>query len=123
MTVPVGRATLVGYANASGDQNPIHQDESFAKSVGLPDVIAHGMWTMGATSSVIAAWAGDAGRVIEFGTRFTKPVVVPVGGAEIQVSGVVKSLDEDTRRATVDLTTTAGDDKVLGRCVAVVQLD
>jgi acyl dehydratase len=123
VTVPVGRATLVGYANASGDQNPIHQDESFAKSVGLPDVIAHGMWTMGATSSVIAAWAGDAGRVIEFGTRFTKPVVVPVGGAEIQVSGVVKSLDEDTRRATVDLTTTAGDDKVLGRCVAVVQLD
>jgi len=123
VTVPVGRATLVGYANASGDQNPIHQDESFAKSVGLPDVIAHGMWTMGATSSVIADWAGDAGRVIEFGTRFTKPVVVPVGGAEIQVSGFVKSLDEATRRATVDLTTMAGDDKVLGRCVAVVQLD
>ena len=81
------------------------------------------MWTMGATRAGSADWGGDAGRVIEFGTRFTKPVVVPVGGAEIQVSGVVKSLDEATRRATVDLTTMAGDDKVLGRCVAVVQLD
>ena len=120
--VAVGRDTLVAYANASGDQNPIHQDEAFAKGVGLPDVIAHGMWTMGASSSVVARWVGDAGRVLEFGTRFTKPVVVPTQGNEISVTGVVKSVDAERRRATVDVTTTCGDDKVLGRCIAVVQL-
>jgi acyl dehydratase len=123
VTVPVGRETLVAYANASGDQNPIHQDESFAKSVGLPDVIAHGMWTMGAAGSVVEEWAGDGGRVVEFGTRFTKPVVVPQAGAEVELSGVVKAVDEQTRRATVEVTVTSAGDKVLGRCVAVVQLD
>jgi acyl dehydratase len=123
VTIPVTRATLVAYADASGDQNPIHQDEDFARSVGLPDVIAHGMWTMGATGSVVADWAGDAGRVVEYGTRFTKPVVVPVSGAEIVVSGVVKAVDPESGRVTVDLTTTAGGEKVLGRCVAVVRLD
>jgi acyl dehydratase len=122
-TIEVSRATLVGYANASGDQNPIHQDEAFAKSVGLPDVIAHGMWTMGATSSVVARWAGDAGRLVEFGPRFTKPGVVPVDGTAIQVAGVVKSVDEATKRAMLDVTTTCGEDKVLGRCTALVQLD
>ncbi|MFM6852386.1 MAG: MaoC/PaaZ C-terminal domain-containing protein, partial [Terrabacter sp.] len=80
-TVPVARETLVAYADASGDQNPIHQDEEFAKGVGLPDVIAHGMWTMGAAGSAVSAWAGGADRVVEFGTRFTKPVVVPAEGA------------------------------------------
>jgi acyl dehydratase len=123
VTVPVSRATLVAYANASGDQNPIHQDESFARSVGLPDVIAHGMWTMGASGTVVADWAGDAGRVVEFGTRFTKPVVVPVDGTEIVVQGVVKSVDAETGRVTVDVTTTCGGEKVLGRCIAVVRLD
>ena len=123
VTVPVTRETLVAYAGASGDQNPIHQDESFAKSVGLPDVIAHGMWTMGAAGSVVEQWAGDGGRVVEFGTRFTKPVVVPQTGGELEVGGVVKSVDEQTRRATVELTATSGGDKVLGRCLAVVQLD
>jgi acyl dehydratase len=123
VTVPVSRATLVAYANASGDQNPIHQDESFARSVGLPDVIAHGMWTMAASGTVVADWAGDAGRVVEFGTRFTKPVVVPVDGTEIVVQGVVKSVDAETGRVTVDVTTTCGGEKVLGRCIAVVRLD
>ena len=123
VTVPVGRETLVAYANASGDQNPIHQDEAFAKSVGLPDVIAHGMWTMGAAGSVVEEWAGDGGRVVQFGTRFTKPVVVPQSGASVEVSGVVKSVDEESRRATVELTASADGAKVLGRCVAVVQLD
>jgi acyl dehydratase len=123
VTIPVARETLVAYANASGDQNPIHQDESFARSVGLPDVIAHGMWTMGAAGSVVEAWAGDGGRVVEFGTRFTKPVVVPASGGEVEVGGVVRSLDEDSRRATVELTASSGGEKVLGRCVAVVQLD
>ena len=123
VTVPVGRDTLVAYAAASGDQNPIHQDEAFAKSVGLPDVIAHGMWTMGAAGSVVSEWAGDSGRVVEFGTRFTKPVVVPASGAAVEVSGVVTSVDEESRRATVEVTATAEGAKVLGRCLAVVQLD
>jgi acyl dehydratase len=123
VTVPVARETLVAYAGASGDQNPIHQDEAFAKSVGLPDAIAHGMWTMGASGAVVEEWAGDGGRVVEFGTRFTKPVVVPQGGSQIEVRGVVKSLDEPSRRATVEVTTTCDGEKVLGRCVAVVQLD
>ena len=109
--VAVERETLVAYANASGDQNPIHQDEAFAKSVGLPDVIAHGMWTMGATSSVL-----------DIGTRFTKPVVVPADGSAVTVTGVVKSADEETRSVLVDLTTVCGEDKVLGRCQARVAL-
>lgn len=123
VTVPVRRETLVAYANASGDHNPIHQDEDFAKSVGLPDVIAHGMWTLGATGSVVSEWAGGAGRVVEFGTRFTKPVVVPASGAEIVIDGTVKAVDSETRRATLDVTVTSGGAKVLGRCTAVVQLD
>ncbi|HMM97204.1 MaoC/PaaZ C-terminal domain-containing protein [Phycicoccus sp.] len=123
VTVPVTRGTLVAYANASGDQNPIHQDEDFARSVGLPDVIAHGMWTMGAAGTVVAEWAGDAGRVVEYGTRFTKPVVVPVGGGEVVVEGTVKAVDAETGRVTVDLTATSEGQKVLGRCVAVVRLD
>ncbi len=123
VTVPVSRETLVAYADASGDQNPIHQDEAFARSVGLPDVIAHGMWTMGASATVVTDWAGDAGRVVEFGTRFTKPVVVPVSGNELVVQGVVKAVDAGTGRVTVDVTTTCEGEKVLGRCIAVVRLD
>lgn len=123
ITVHVGRDTLVAYAHASGDQNPIHQDEDFAKSVGLPDVIAHGMWTLGAAGSAVADWAGGAGRVVEFGTRFTKPVVVPAAGAEVIIDGTVKSVDAESRRATVDVTVTADGAKVLGRCTAIVQLD
>lgn len=123
VTVPVDRPRLVDYANASGDQNPIHQDEAFARSVGLPDLIAHGMWTMGATGAVLSDWAGDAGRVVEFGTRFTAMVVVPTDGAAIEVTGTVKAVDGETRRVTVDVVTTAAGTKVLGRCTAVVQLD
>jgi len=123
VTVPVRREALVAYANASGDQNPIHQDEVFATSVGLPDVIAHGMWTLGAAGSVVSKWAGGAGRVVEFGTRFTKPVVVPSSGAEVVIGGVVKAVDADSGRATLDVSVTADGAKVLGRCIAIVQLD
>lgn len=122
-TCPVGRDTLVAYANASGDQNPIHQDEEFARKVGLPGVIAHGMWTLGATSSVVASWAGDAGRVVDLRARFTAMVPVPPEGTDLRVRGVVKALDEERRTATVELTTTHDGTKVLGRCVAVVRLD
>ena len=89
--------------------------------MGLPDVIAHGMWTMGAAGTVVTDWAGDAGRVVEFGTRFTKPVVVPVGRRRGRGRpGVVKAVDAETGRATVELTATCDGDKVLGRCLAVV---
>ena len=121
---PVARLDLIKYCGASGDFNVIHWNERIAKTVGLPDVIAHGMFTMGAAGTVVAEWAGDAGRIREYGTRFTKPVVVPHdGGAELVVAGTVKSVDAESRQATVELTATAAGDKVLGRCVAVVQLD
>lgn len=122
VTIPVSRAALVAYASASGDHNPIHQNEEFAKGVGLPNVIAHGMFTMGATGTVVSDWAGDAGRVVQFGTRFSAMVVVPEEGTDIQVTGVVKALDTDAETATVELTTTCDGTKVLGRCLAVVRL-
>ena len=123
VTVRVDRETLIAYAKASLDGNPIHQDEEFARAVGLPDVIAHGMWTMGAASSVVADWAGDAGRVESFRTRFTSMVAVPRdGGAELEVRGVVARID-DEGRVTIDVTATAAGTKVLGRCTAVVRLD
>lgn len=124
LTVHVDRARLVQYAGASLDRNRIHWDEPFAKQVGLPDVIAHGMFTMGSAVTLVTEWAGDAGRVVEYGVRFTKPVVVPYDtGADIEVSGVVKSADPETRRVTVELTATTGGEKVLGRALAVVVLD
>ncbi|HSU73778.1 MAG TPA: MaoC family dehydratase [Terrabacter sp.] len=123
LTVHVDRARLVQYAGASLDRNRIHWDERFAKEVGLPDVIAHGMFTMGSAVTLVTDWVGDAGRVVEYGVRFTKPVVVPYeGGADIEVSGVVKAVDPDTRRVTVELTATTGGEKVLGRALAVAVL-
>jgi acyl dehydratase len=124
LTVHVDRARLVQYAGASLDRNRIHWDERFAKEVGLPDVIAHGMFTMGSAVALVTDWVGDAGRVVEYGVRFTKPVVVPYEtGADIEVSGVVKAADPETRRVTVELTATCGGDKVLGRALAVAVLD
>ena len=123
-TTHISRATLVQYAGASLDRNRIHWDEAFARSVGLPDVIAHGMFTMGSAINVVSDWVGDAGRVVEYGTRFTKPVVVPYeNGVDVVVTGVVKTVDPETRRATVELTAMSGTDKVLGRATAVVVLD
>jgi acyl dehydratase len=123
-TIHVSRDNLVQYAGASLDRNRIHWDERFARSVGLPDVIAQGMFTMGTAINVVSDWVGDAGRVVEYGTRFTKPVVVPYeGGADVEVTGVVTALDAGTRRATVDLKAMCGTDKVLGRATAIVVLD
>ena len=123
-TVHIERATLVQYAGASLDRNPIHWDERFAKKVGLPDVIAHGMFTMGSAVTVVSEWVGDAGRVVEYSVRFTKPVVVPYeGGADVAVEGVVKAVDAEAKRATVELSAISSGDKVLGRALAVVQLD
>lgn len=124
LRVEVDRARLVAYANASGDQNPIHQDEEVARSVGLPDVIAHGMFTMGAAMEAVSAWAGDPDRILACSTRFTRPVVVPAdAGAVIEVTGIVKSLDDEGRRAEIALTVSSGGAAVLGRATATVQCD
>ncbi|KOT93984.1 MULTISPECIES: MaoC family dehydratase [Streptomyces] len=120
---PVDRATLVRYAGASGDFNPIHWNEKFAKEVGLPDVIAHGMFTMAEAIRVVTDWTGDPGSVVEYGVRFTRPVVVPNDdrGAVIEVSGkVAAKLDDNTVR--VDLLATSAGQKVLGMSRAVVRL-
>ncbi|MFF0205544.1 MaoC family dehydratase [Streptomyces sp. NPDC005017] len=122
-TFSVTRATLVRYAGASGDFNPIHWNEKFAKEVGLPDVIAHGMFTMAEAARVVTDWAGDPAAVLEYGVRFTKPVVVPNDdrGAEIEVTGkVAAKLDDNTVR--VDLVVTSGGEKVLAMPRAVVRL-
>ncbi|MFG2759084.1 MaoC family dehydratase [Streptomyces wuyuanensis] len=122
-TFPVTRATLVQYAGASGDFNPIHWNEAFARQVGLPDVIAHGMFTMAEAARVVTDWVGDPGAVVEYGVRFTKPVVVPNDdqGAVIEVSGKVAAKLEDNR-VRVDLTAVSAGQKVLGMSRAVVRL-
>ncbi|MFG2310253.1 MaoC family dehydratase [Streptomyces sp. NPDC048566] len=122
-TFSVTRATLVRYAGASGDFNPIHWNEKFAVEVGLPDVIAHGMFTMAEAVRVVTDWVGDPGAVLEYGVRFTKPVVVPNDdkGATIEVGAKVGAkLDDNTVR--VDLTATSAGQKVLGMSRAVVRL-
>jgi acyl dehydratase len=120
---PVTRATLVQYAGASGDFNPIHWNERFAREVGLPDVIAHGMFTMASAARVVTDWAGDPGAVVEYAVRFTKPVVVPDDdkGAVIEVTAKVAAKLED-HRVRVDLTATSAGQKVLGMARAVVRL-
>ncbi len=122
-TFPVRRADLVRYAGASGDFNEIHWNERFAVQVGLPNVIAHGMFTMAEAVRVVTDWTGDPGAVVEYGVRFTKPVPVPDdgAGAEVEVSGKVGALLDDNR-VRVDLTAVSGGQKVLGRAVAVVRL-
>ncbi|MFD8210378.1 MaoC family dehydratase [Streptomyces sp. NPDC059695] len=122
-TFPVTRATLVQYAGASGDFNPIHWNEKFAVEVGLPDVIAHGMFTMAEAVRVVTDWAGDPAAVVEYGVRFTKPVVVPNDGtgALIEVSAKVGAKLED-QRVRVDITATSAGQKVLGQSRAVVRL-
>ena len=124
VTYPVGRADLIRYAGASGDFNVIHWNERVARSVGLPGVIAHGMFTMATGGRFVTDWAGDPGAVVEYGVRFTSPVAVPDDetGATIEVSGRITAKDDDARTATVLLTATSGGQKVLGKAVAVVRL-
>ncbi|MFI1096181.1 MaoC family dehydratase [Streptomyces sp. NPDC020917] len=122
-TFPVTRATLVRYAGASGDFNPIHWNEKFAREVGLPDVIAHGMFTMASAARVVTDWAGDPGAVVEYGVRFTKPVVVPNDdqGTVVEVSAKVAAKLDD-HQVRVDLTAMCAGQKVLGMARAVVRL-
>ena len=116
----VRRADLIRYAGASGDFNPIHWSDRVATSVGLPGVIAHGMFTMALAARAVAGWA-DGGEVVELGCKFTNPVVVPDDdeGVEIEVAGTVKSLADGL--ATIALQVTCGGQKVLGMPKAVVR--
>ena len=122
-TFTVTRADLVRYAGASGDFNPIHWNERVATEVGLPGVIAHGMFTMALASRVVTDWAGDPGALVEYHVRFGRPVLVPddgVGG-EVTVRGRVAAL-QDGGRARIDLTVTSRGDKVLSLARAIVAL-
>lgn len=134
--IPVTRADLVAYAGASGDFNPIHWNERFATEVGLPGVIAHGMFTMGAAVQLVTDWVGDAGAIVDYQTRFSKPVPVPdaqdaaspaTGGNVITVAGKVGALHEESQTVRIDLTVTAPDtdgkdQKVLMKAQALVKL-
>jgi acyl dehydratase len=118
----VTRADLVRYAGASGDRNPIHWSDRVATSVGLPGVIAHGMYTMALAARAVEDWAGGPGRVRELGCKFTKPVVVPDDdtGVLVRVAGTVKSVADGA--ATVSLEVTCGGEKVLGMPKALVDV-
>lgn len=123
-TIEVSRADLVRYAGASGDFNPIHWNGRFAEQVGLPGVIAHGMFTMGAAVQIVTDWTGDPGAIVDYQTRFTKPVVVEDvdgPGARIEVTGAVGAIDEANGTVRVDLTVTAAGQKVLVKAQAVVR--
>jgi acyl dehydratase len=118
---PIARADLVRYAGASGDFNVIHWNERVATSVGLPNVIAHGMFTMASAARVITDWVGDPGAVVEYGVRFTRPVVVPdPEGARLHVSGSVRAIRDDGL-IEVDLTATVDGQTVLAKARAVVR--
>ena len=120
---PVRRVDLVRYCGASGDFNVIHWNERSARAVGLPDVIAHGMFTMAQAARVVTDWIGDPGAVVEYGVRFSKPVVVPDDerGALLEVRGVVED-KLDGNRVVVGLTTKVDNDRVLQNARAVVRL-
>ena len=123
LSVPIQRLNLIKYAGASGDFNIIHWNERFATSVGLPNVIAHGMFTMAAAIRVVTDWVGDPGAVVEYGVRFTRPVPVPDDGvgAVLEISGEVTEL-LDAGRVRVTLTASSAGQTVLGKAQAVVQL-
>lgn len=120
---PLTRDSLVRYAGASGDFNPIHYRDDVAASVGLPGVLAHGMLTMGFAVQPVVDWAGDPGRVADYQVRFTRPVVVdPEQGALVTVVAKVGQLDESATVARIDLTVKLGDDTVLGKAQVRVAL-
>ncbi|CAN5370199.1 MaoC family dehydratase [soil metagenome] len=121
VTYAVTRADLVRYAGASGDFNPIHWSDRVATEVGLPGVIAHGMYTLALAGRAVSSWAGGPDRVLELGARFTKPVVVPDDetGVAVTVTGVVKESDQPGV-LRVDLTVSVDDSKVLGMARALV---
>ena len=113
------RAILKAYADASGDQNPIHQSEEFAKAVGLPDVIAHGMLTMALVGKYVSEWAGGSQQVIEFSGRFMKPVIVPINQkVDLTVSATI--VKHEGNQVTLELSATSVGVQVFGASQAVV---
>ena len=121
MSFIINRAALVSYANASGDQNPIHQNEEFAKSVGLENVIAHGMYTMGLVGQYVSTIARSSSKVREFAARFTKPVVVPADeDVELIVSATVTEVTPEFAR--LEITAICHGVKVLGMTKATILL-
>jgi len=114
------RALLKQYADASGDQNPIHQNEEFAVSVGLPNVIAHGMLTMALVGKYVSDFAGGAANVLEYSARFIKPVIVPAGEkVDLTISATIAEIDGD--KVSLTLSATSAGVKVLGMAKAVVR--
>jgi acyl dehydratase len=124
LTIQVTREHLVRYAGASLDFNKIHWDERTATDVGLPNVIAHGMLTMGLAARVVTDWAGDPGAVVRYTTKFTRPVVVPNDGvgATVELGGKGTEKNDDERTVRVDLTAVFDGRTVLGRPVAILRL-
>ena len=121
-TVHLTRESLVRYAGASGDFNPIHYRDDVAERVGLPGVLAHGMLTMGLAVETVVPWLGDAGRIVDYGVRFTRPVVVDAeSGADVVVAATVGQVDDEFLR--IDLTVSAGETTVLGKAQLRVRLD
>jgi len=120
---PVTRLSLVKYCGASGDFNVIHWNERIARAVGLPNVIAHGMFTMAQAGRYVTDWAGPGAVVVDFGVRFSSPVIVPDDdiGATIEVSGTIEEM-LDGNRVVLALTARSGEAKVLTRARAVVRL-
>ena len=115
------RESLVRYAGASGDFNPIHYRDDVATRVGLPGVLAHGMLTMGLAVETLVPWLGDSDRILEYGVRFTRPVVVDAEhGAHVQVIATVGAVDEESAR--IDLTVTHADTTVLGKAQVRVRV-
>ncbi|TFC95658.1 acyl dehydratase [Cryobacterium sinapicolor] len=122
-TFPLTRDSLVHYAGASGDFNPIHYRDDVAVSVGLPGVLAHGMLTMGFVVQPVVDWAGDPGRIVDYQVRFTRPVLVPAAGvAVVTVVAKVGAIDTDAGVARIDLTVSSGEVTVLGKAQARVRL-
>ena len=121
-TYRITRADLVRYAGASGDFNPIHWSDRVATSVGLPGVIAHGMFTMALVARAVTEWAGDPGAIVEYQARFTRPVVVPDTdeGTELTVSAVVRSTTAEGYRI-LDLTAMCEGAKVLAQARATIR--
>ena len=117
------RDSLVRYAGASGDFNPIHYRDDFATSVGLPGVIAHGMLTMGVSVQVVVDWVGDPGKVSDYSVRFTKMVDVDANeGAVLVITGKIAEIDAQNNEVRVDLTTTFNETAVLGKAQVRVRL-
>ncbi|MBK5239517.1 MAG: MaoC family dehydratase [Actinomycetales bacterium] len=117
------RDSLVRYAGASGDFNPIHYRDDVALSVGLPGVLAHGMLTMGLAVQCVVDWAGDPARVVDYQVRFTRPVLVDAEtGADVSVSAKVGTLDVEANVARIDLTVTFGGETVIGKAQIRVSL-